>query len=255
MATRGLVAIAADAAGFAAAIDRALKPQSSEWKQAVAAKLATTSWDQTWQAMWAEVKRVAGQPEPVIAKPPANTTSGSHWTESGVSDAAPSRARRTEHFDYVVIGAGFAGSVLAERLATTMGKRVLIIDKRDHIAGNAYDHLDSAGILIHKYGPHIFHTNSSDVVDYLSRFTAWRNYEHRVLANIDGRLLPIPINIDTINGLYNLKLDAAGMRSFLAERAEAIPTIRTSEDIVVSRIGRELYQKFFQGYTRKQWGP
>ncbi len=246
----GLVAIAADASSFVAAIDRALEPQSDSWKQAVAQQLATSSWDRTWRAMWTEVERVSAQP----AKRPPTSTTLPHRTDSFSSDLAAGRPRRAEHFDYIVVGAGFAGAVLAERLAHVMGKRVLIIDKRDHIAGNAFDHLDAAGILIHKYGPHIFHTNSSDVVEYLSRFTAWRDYEHRVLASIDGQLLPVPINIDTINRLYRLNLDAAGMKHFLTERAETVPTVRTSEDIVVSRIGRELYRKFFQGYTRKQWG-
>jgi UDP-galactopyranose mutase len=102
-------------------------------------------------------------------------------------------------FDYLVVGAGFAGATIAERLATCAGKRVLICDKRPHIGGNAYDHYDEAGILVHKYGPHIFHTNSREVYAYLSQFTSWRPYEHRVLASVDGQLLPIPINLDTVN--------------------------------------------------------
>lgn len=156
--------------------------------------------------------------------------------------------------DWVIVGAGFAGSVLAERLASQRGDTVLVIDKRPHIAGNAYDHLDDAGILIHRYGPHIFHTNSDEVVAYLSQFTEWRPYEHRVLAAVDGKLVPIPINLDTINRLYGLSLDSAGMDRFLAERRETPAEILTSEDVVVSTVGRELYEKFFQGYTRKQWG-
>ncbi len=156
--------------------------------------------------------------------------------------------------DWLIVGAGFAGSVLAERIASQRGEKVLVIDRRPHIAGNAYDHLDDAGILIHRYGPHIFHTNADSVVDYLSQFTAWRPYEHRVLAQVDGMLLPIPINLDTINRLYGLSLDSAGMEAFLAERREPVKDIRTSEDVVVSTIGRELYEKFFRGYTRKQWG-
>lgn len=156
--------------------------------------------------------------------------------------------------DWVIVGAGFAGSVLAERIATMRGESVLVIDKRPHIAGNAYDHVDAAGILIHRYGPHIFHTNSDAVVAYLSQFTRWRPYEHRVLAAVDGQLVPIPINLDTINSLYGLSLDSAGMERFLAERREAVAEIVTSEDVVVSTVGRELYEKFFRGYTRKQWG-
>lgn len=156
--------------------------------------------------------------------------------------------------DWLIVGAGFAGSVLAERLASQRGETVLLIDRRDHIAGNAFDGLDAAGIMIHRYGPHIFHTNSAAVVDYLSQFTAWRPYVHRVLARVDGQLLPIPINLDTVNRLYGLSLDGAGMEAFLAARREAVADIQTSEDVVVSTVGRDLYEKFFKGYTRKQWG-
>jgi UDP-galactopyranose mutase len=157
-------------------------------------------------------------------------------------------------FDYLIVGAGYAGSVLAERLARGSGKQVLLIDKRPHIGGNAYDHYNDDGILIHKYGPHIFHTNSKEVFDYLSRFTEWRQYEHKVLASVDGQLVPIPINLDTINKLYGLNLSAFQVEEFLASRAEKVDQVRTSEDVVVSKVGRELYEKFFRGYTRKQWG-
>jgi len=156
-------------------------------------------------------------------------------------------------FQYLIVGAGFAGCILAERLARDSGKEVLLIDRRSHIGGNAYDHYDDAGILVHKYGPHIFHTNSADVFEYLSRFTKWRAYEHRVLASVDGQLLPIPINLDTINRLYGLNLSSEGMEAFLATMAEPCSSIRTSEDVIVSRLGRHIYQKFFQNYTRKQW--
>ncbi|MEY2547569.1 MAG: UDP-galactopyranose mutase [Verrucomicrobiota bacterium] len=157
-------------------------------------------------------------------------------------------------FDYLVVGAGFAGSVLAERLARGSGKRVLICDQRAHIGGNAYDEYDSAGVLVHRYGPHIFHTNSAEVFNYLSRFTDWRGYEHRVLASVEGQLLPMPINLDTINRLYGLNLDSAGVERYLASVAETRATVRTSEDVVLSRVGRDLYEKFFRNYTRKQWG-
>jgi UDP-galactopyranose mutase len=156
--------------------------------------------------------------------------------------------------DWLIVGAGFAGAVLAERIATQRDETVLVIDRREHIGGNAYDHLDAAGILIHRYGPHIFHTNSEAIVRYLSQFTEWRPYEHRVLAQVDGKLVPIPINLDTVNTLYGLSLDSEGMEGFLASRREKVDEIRTSEDVVVSTVGRELYEKFFQGYTRKQWG-
>jgi UDP-galactopyranose mutase len=157
-------------------------------------------------------------------------------------------------YDWLIVGAGFAGSVLAERLANERGDRVMVIDRRDHIAGNAYDRLDASGLLIHQYGPHIFHTNSRSMFDYLSRFTAWRPYEHRVLGEVDGKRVPIPINLDTINTLYGLNLTEEQLPGWFAERAETVDEIRTSEDVVVSKVGRELYEKFFRGYTRKQWG-
>lgn len=157
-------------------------------------------------------------------------------------------------FDYMIVGAGFAGSVLAERLARGSGKRVLIVDKRPHIGGNAFDHYDDDGILVHRYGPHIFHTNSREVFDYLSQFTLWRPYEHRVLAAVDGLLVPIPINLDTINKLYHLSLTSNEVEAFFALRAEKKERIKTSEDVIVGKVGRELYEKFFRGYTRKQWG-
>ncbi len=157
-------------------------------------------------------------------------------------------------FDYLIVGAGFAGSVLAERLANGSNKRVLICDKRPHIGGNAFDHYNDDGVLVHKYGPHIFHTNSAHVFDYLSRFTKWRPYEHRVLASVDGQLVPIPINLDTVNRLYGLSLTSFELDAFFAKVAEKVERIETSEHVVVSRVGRELYEKFFRGYTRKQWG-
>ena len=157
-------------------------------------------------------------------------------------------------FDWLVVGAGFAGAVVAERLASQRGERVLVIDRRAHVAGNAFDEHDAAGVLMHRYGPHIFHTNSAAVFDHLSAFTAWRKYEHRVLGRVDGQLVPIPINLDTVNRLYGLDLDAEGLEAWFAARAEPVDEIRTSEDVVVSRVGRELYEKFFRHYTRKQWG-
>ncbi len=156
-------------------------------------------------------------------------------------------------FDYLIVGAGFAGSVLAERLANVSEKKVLIVDQRDHIGGNAYDYYNKDGILIHKYGPHIFHTNAKKVFDYLGHFTGWRPYEHRVLASVDGQLVPIPINLNTINKLYGLQLNCNQLEAFFESKAEKLSKIATSEDVVISKVGRELYEKFFRNYTRKQW--
>ncbi len=158
--------------------------------------------------------------------------------------------------DTLIVGAGFAGSVAARELAEA-GERVLVIDKRPHIAGNAYDRPDGAGVLVHQYGPHIFHTNSEKVFEYLSRFTAWRAYEHRVLAVPDarnGRAYPLPINRTTINELYGLNLDEVGAAAFLERVREPKDPIRTSEDVVLNSVGRDLCDKFFRGYTKKQWG-
>ena len=163
--------------------------------------------------------------------------------------APPSR------YDYLIVGCGFAGSVLAERLATQHNARILMIDKRDHVGGNAYDEKNADGILYHKYGPHIFHTNSDEIFAYLSRFTQWRPYEHRVLASVRDQLVPIPINRTTLNKLFGagLRTDEEAAR-FLAARAEPVADIQTSEDVVINAVGRELYETFFRGYTRKQWG-
>ena len=157
-------------------------------------------------------------------------------------------------YDYLVVGAGLAGSTIAERLATQLKATVLLIDKRSHIGGNCHDPLTADGLRFHQYGPHIFHTNAPAVVQYLSRFTKWLPYEHRVQANVNGTLVPIPINRMTINTLYGLDLDEAGVAAFLAGRACAMTRIENSEDMIVSRVGRELYETFFRGYTRKHWG-
>ncbi len=158
-------------------------------------------------------------------------------------------------FDYLIVGAGYAGSVLAERLASQANKRILIIDKRSHIGGNAYDRYNEDGILVHPYGPHILHSNSAKIYDYLGKFTEWLPYEHRVLAHVDEQLLPIPINRTTVNKYYGLDLQTeAECEAFLETLAEPRGHNYTSEDVVISKVGRELYEKFFRGYTRKQWG-
>jgi UDP-galactopyranose mutase len=211
----------------------ALAQGSGDWLVEVDAKLSHLSWDTTYA-------RMAGLVQEALA----------------VRATAPALLARTRKlYDYLVVGAGFAGAVLAERLASQHGAHVLVVDKRPHVAGNAYDRLDASGILIHQYGPHIFHTNSDEIVDYLSQFTAWRPYEHRVLARVRDQLVPIPINRTTLNRLFdmNLRTDEEAA-AYLASRAEPVAEIRTSEDVVVSAVGRELYELFFQGYTRKQWG-
>ena len=231
------VGIADTPAAFVAACENALRlPRGGAWLRAADAVLAETSWDKTQAAMDAAIDAAIARRRALSA--PAIRA----------GDSPPD-------YDVLVVGAGFAGSVLAERLAAESGQRVLLIDRRDHVGGNAYDEQDAAGLLIHRYGPHIFHTNSDAVWDYLSRFTRWRPYEHRVLASVRGKLLPIPINRTTLNGLYGLDLrDEAAAAAFLAARAEPVADIRTSEDVVVAAVGRELYETFFRGYTRKQWG-
>lgn len=128
-----------------------------------------------------------------------------------------------------MVGAGYAGAIMAERLARQCDQRVLVLHRRHHIAGNAYDYADDHGVIVHKYGPHIFHTNSPKVVEYLSRFTDWRPYEHRVVARVDGQLLPIPINRTTVNRPYGLKLTTdAEVEAFYQERAKPVEMLRTS---------------------------
>ncbi len=157
-------------------------------------------------------------------------------------------------YDYLVVGAGFAGSVLAERLASQCDASVLLVDARDHVGGNAHDPLDGHGIRVHRYGPHIFHTSSERVVRYLSAFTAWRPYEHRVLARVGDRDVPLPVCARTLAALYGLHLAADEVEAFFESRRERRREIRNSEDAIVARVGRELYETLFANYTRKQWG-
>jgi UDP-galactopyranose mutase len=212
----------------------ALVRSGDEWLNEVDLKLANLSWDITYA-------RMAGLVHEAIAVPSV----GPNIVKSATKKA----------YDYLVVGAGFAGSVIAERLASQHDAHVLVVDRRPHVGGNAYDHLDEAGVLIHQYGPHIFHTNSDEIVDYLSQFTEWRPYEHKVLAEVRDQLVPIPINRTTLNLLFGLELKTdEEAAAYLASRAEPVAEIRTSEDVVISAVGRELYELFFQGYTRKQWG-
>ena len=161
----------------------------------------------------------------------------------------------SDRYDTLVVGAGYAGAIMAERLASQRGQRVLVIDRRDHIAGNAYDYFDEHGVLVHKYGPHIFHTNSEKVVEYLSAFTDWRPYEHRVLARVDEQARADADQPHDGQRRSTASASRPTRRSsaFYAERAEPVDYIRTSEDVVVAKVGRELYETFFRGYTRKQW--
>ncbi|HST91691.1 MAG TPA: UDP-galactopyranose mutase, partial [Brevundimonas sp.] len=241
------VQIASTPEEFIAGCDRALAQARGEdraWLEQVDEALTSLSWDQTHLRMASLIDSAVQrnvQPMTATAKRP-------------VAAPAVFPASRRSHYDALIVGAGFAGSVMAERLAS-QGQRVMVVDRRPHIGGNAYDRLDAAGVLIHQYGPHIFHTNSAEIFDYLSRFTEWRPYEHRVLAQVNDKLVPMPINRTTLNALYGLDLRSDEQaEAFLASRAEPVERIRTSEDVVVNAIGRELYETFFRGYTRKQWG-
>ena len=157
-------------------------------------------------------------------------------------------------YDYLIVGAGFAGSVLSQILASQSGKKILLVEKRNHIAGNAYDEYDENQILIHKYGPHIFHTNSEKVFNYLSGFTEWIPYEHKVLAVHRGKLYPVPINIITLNKLYGLKIKTSEeMNLFLDKIKVSKKNILNSEDVIINKVGLDLFEKFFKYYTKKQW--
>lgn len=235
------VLIADGASAFLEACEGALElsNNSNSWLSQVDEMLSASSWDKTADKMKTHINSVvlnAVKAQPTLSMP----------SVSASTQSLP--------YDYLIVGAGFAGSVLAERLAS-VGKKVYLCDRRPHIAGNTYDFYDEAGILVHKYGPHIFHTNSDEIFAYLSRFTRWRPYEHRVLASVREKLLPMPINRTTLNELYDLDLrDEVEAEAFLKGRAEPVAEIRTSKDVVVSQIGTDLYRAFFEGYTRKQWG-
>jgi len=236
------VKIADAAPAFVDACEMALRLPGGDdaWLEAADGLLSAMSWDATFKGMEAQIGKVLNARAAAL---------------QAISAPAVRPADRRKPFDYLIVGAGLAGSVLAERLTSQLGKRVLLVDRRPHVGGNAYDEIDAAGVLMHRYGPHIFHTNSEDVFAYLSQFTAWRPYEHRVLAAVRGLETPIPINRTTLNMLFGAGLkDDAEAEAFLKARAEPVARIRTSEDVVISQVGRELYETFFRGYTRKQWG-
>ncbi|MBD2497410.1 UDP-galactopyranose mutase [Nostoc sp. FACHB-280] len=242
-----LVRIADTVDEFVVAAEQAMQEDNSAtgWLSRVDAFLEKISWDRTLASMMKLI-------DSAIATHSKEDKMSSNGAVAGKQ--APNIITRNFVFDYLIVGAGFSGSVIAERLATQSGKKVLVVDKRNHIGGNAYDHYNEDGVLIHKYGPHIFHTNSREVFEYLSRFTQWRAYEHRVLASVEGQLVPIPINLDTINKLYGMNLNSFEAEEFFKSLAEPKEYIQTSEDVVVSKVGRVLYEKFFRGYTKKQWG-
>ena len=158
------------------------------------------------------------------------------------------------YYKYVVVGAGLAGITVAERIATQLHEEVLVIEKRNHIAGNVYDEYDASGILIQKYGPHTFHTDDKEVFDYICQYTKWHEYQHRVLSYVNGNFVPMPISLETINQLYNMNLSEDEMESFIESRKVKINEIRTSEDVVLSQGGQDIYEKFFKHFTYKQWG-
>lgn len=156
--------------------------------------------------------------------------------------------------DFLIVGAGLAGCTVAERVATQLGKKVLLVEQRNHIGGNTYDYYNEDGILVQKYGPHIFHTNSKEVWDYLCQFTEWNDYVHRVIAKVSGKEVYLPINIDTMERLYNRNFTSETLEEFFEERRLKLDAINNSRDVVVGQVGEELYELFFKNYTKKQWG-
>lgn len=227
------VTIAEGVEGFVAAAEAAMAETGADDFVAVDDMLAEMSWDMIHDRMSALLAACG----------------------AGPTLAAPAACPRPAPIaDHLVVGAGFAGSVMAERLARS-GARVLVVDRRPHVAGNAFDEHDAAGLLVHRYGPHIFHTNSDEVLRYLSAFTEWRPYEHRVLAEVEAGLVPMPINRTTLSRVFNRELpDEAAAEAFLATLAEPMAHIANARDFVVSSVGRKLYEMFFRGYTLKQWG-
>lgn len=157
------------------------------------------------------------------------------------------------NFDILIIGAGISGAVLAERYASA-GKQVLIIEKRDHIAGNCFDYYDENEILTSKYGAHLFHTNDHGVWNYVNQFADWYTWEHKVVAKVDEHLVPIPVNITTVNTLFNAEISSEKeMQQWLSDNRIIYNPPKNGEEAVLNRVGEVLYDKMFKHYTKKQW--
>ena len=171
--------------------------------------------------------------------------------EPGSKLPAPHSMRK--HVDCLIVGAGFSGLTVAERLTTEQGKTCLLVEKRDHLGGNAYDKYDAAGVLVHAYGPHYFRTNAPRIVDYLSQFTAWHPVDYKILSYSDGRYWNFPINLNTFEQFLGRPSTSEEMEQWIAEHRVPIDNPANSEEVVVSQVGWELYEKFFKGYTLKQW--
>lgn len=160
------------------------------------------------------------------------------------------------HYDIVIVGAGLSGAVIAERVAHGTEMTVLVIDKRPHIAGNCYDFINNQGILMNEYGAHLFHTNDKGVWDYVQQFSEWVRWDHRVVAKMgDGTIVPVPVNINTVNSLCGTHLQTIDeMKEWLTQHQEKKTCPSNSEEMAISRVGHELYEKLFKDYTMKQWG-
>ncbi|MDX1579937.1 MAG: NAD(P)-binding protein, partial [Gemmatimonadota bacterium] len=158
-----------------------------------------------------------------------------------------------DRYDFLIVGAGFAGLVLAERLSSQLGMRCAVVERRDHVGGNAHDFYDEAGVLVHPYGPHYFRTNAERVRTYLSRFTDWHPVTYRVRSYTRGRYWSFPVNLETYEQLIGRPATEAEFKRYLEEARVPIERPSNSEEVVISKIGRELYEMFFLGYTLKHW--
>lgn len=161
-------------------------------------------------------------------------------------------------YQAIVIGAGLSGAVMAERMASQLGWKVLVLEQRDHLGGNCFDAYDEHGVLIHRYGPHLFHTDKQEVWDYLSQFTEWLSYEHRVLSRIDGQLVPIPFNLTSIERCFPAEKAAAMIEALQARFGEGarvpIMALRQEAEPLLAELAQFIYERAFVNYTSKQWG-